>query len=153
MKSVIKSLIVMLSLMMVLMIGGCKDDAANNNQNNGLKWPKEFTPDGDSHYGDYVNNTASLTFFVFDDSPSNLLYTDNVGSGNKIRGFPADLISINGKIITVKVTDVFNGYTGGVNIGDELTLCTDWSISGNTLTLSGGDSRFSGAWTNRQLIK
>jgi hypothetical protein len=99
--------------------GGDKDK--DKTSVSSIAWPEGFTyMDGTyAKWGEWENATEGLLlhFYDYDDSSDVII-------GNQL--FSADLLKIEGKKITVKDGD------------DEIVFCTDYTLEGTTLTLTGG---------------
>ena len=110
----------------------------NNNPGGGGNpvWPVEFG--GTTQNGTSWGQTSYISFYTATGGSGVSAYMQFTGSQE---GFK--LVSVNGKTLKVKV-----------NTKDETvyTLCTNWTITDDKLTLSGGDPLFS-TITNTPLPK
>jgi len=139
MKNVFKVLgIIALVAVIGFGIAACSDDDDGGGD---PVWPVEFGAEADTSWGD----TTTYIKFTYStggkDKNGKDIKVANMSFFNNSMASPYFLESIKGKTIKVKSS-----------LGTSFTLCTNWNIQNNTLTLSGGDSLFSSIM-NTPLVK
>jgi hypothetical protein len=135
-------LVVMLASSLVFI--GCPDDDENKKKDKGkgLQWPADLTwdeniltgeKDGDWRTGSGLSGN-SLSFSYNDGKAYLNIKKYGTTTGSTKEYF--SLVKVDGKTLTVKGPETNNGWHN-VDKGKEVVLCTDYTITGNKLTLTG----------------
>ena len=147
MRTLVKALIVMMSLIMAAMVTSC-DNPANGNGNGGgnqttLSWPAEFLWVWNNNPGHGNSNTwdTPATGFV---QPLGVRISPLNTPPSALGNFGLlELVSVQGREIRVRIARVDNN-TPDIRVGQEFILCTDFQTvfegsDGWTIRLIGGN--------------
>lgn len=128
----------MLSIASILgSFAGCSDDDGGSDNNGGGNTPAQTLewPEGFLYLENTLNSTPGTNYGAYNYNHNNksgeFTFTKNNVHGNG-QGFTP--YSINGKIITVKCESSSNS---NFKVGNLYMLCTNYEISGNTITMYG----------------
>ena len=137
MKTMRSLFLMLMVLSLVCGFIGCKTDSDDDLKGE-VKFPSEWTAK--------IKQGVSAEAYVREDGVYNGgFYTIAVENTNKAFTFRVDPntslrmepVSINGKVIKAKLTVVAN--MPDFSLGNEIILCTNWTLSNDVLTFEGSD--------------